>query len=97
MSGIHDMILGRVTNDLDIAVFVENADQYEILKTELINTGRFFALKSSRYTLLFDGHTQINIACPANTGAQRLALTNEPLDPDYSIKLSTSCNPESGE
>jgi predicted nucleotidyltransferase len=61
MSGVHDVILGRVTNDLDIAVFVENADQYEILKTELINTGRFSALKPSRYTFLFDGHTQIDM------------------------------------
>jgi len=37
-----------------------------------------------------------DIACPANTGAQRLAQTNEPLDPDYSIKLSTICNPKTG-
>jgi hypothetical protein len=29
-----------------------------------------------------------DIACPANTGSQRLAQTNEPLDPDYSIKLN---------
>ena len=35
-----------------------------------------------------------DIACPANTGAQRLAQTNEPLDPDYSIKLVTVCNPK---
>lgn len=35
-----------------------------------------------------------DIACPANTGAQRLAQTNEPLNPDYSIKLSTVCNPK---
>ena len=35
-----------------------------------------------------------DIACPANTGAQRLAQTNEPLNPDYSIKLTTICNPK---
>ena len=35
-----------------------------------------------------------DIACPANTGSQRLAQTNEPLNPDYSIKLSTLCNPK---
>jgi len=34
-----------------------------------------------------------DIACPANTGAQRLAQTNEPINPDYAIKLSTICNP----
>lgn len=34
-----------------------------------------------------------DIACPANTGSQRLAQTNEPIDPDYSKKLVTVCNP----
>ena len=38
-----------------------------------------------------------DIACPANTGAQRLAQTNEPIDPDYALKLSTTCNPKSAE
>lgn len=32
-----------------------------------------------------------DIACPANTGSQRLAQTNEPLNPDYSIKLKINC------
>lgn len=32
-----------------------------------------------------------DIACPANVGSQRLAQTNEPLNPDYSIKLKTLC------
>lgn len=32
-----------------------------------------------------------DIACPANTGSQRLAQTNEPLNPNYSIKLTTVC------
>lgn len=35
-----------------------------------------------------------DIACPANTGSQRLAQTNEPLNADYSIKLTISCNPK---
>ncbi|WP_443947486.1 hypothetical protein ACJVDH_10290 [Pedobacter sp. AW1-32] len=35
-----------------------------------------------------------DIACPANTGSQRLAQTNEPLEADYTIKLSTICNPQ---
>ncbi|MET3115348.1 putative nucleotidyltransferase [Pedobacter sp. CG_S7] len=61
MSGVHDVMLSRITNDLDLAVFVENENQYENLKTELINTGRFSALKSSRYTFLFDSRTQIDI------------------------------------
>ncbi|SDE30625.1 hypothetical protein SAMN05216464_105169 [Mucilaginibacter pineti] len=33
------------------------------------------------------------IACPANVGAQRLAQTNEPLNPDYTKKLTIICNP----
>lgn len=32
------------------------------------------------------------IACPANVGAQRLAQTNEPLNPDYTKKLKIVCN-----
>jgi len=36
-----------------------------------------------------------DIACPANTGSQRLAQTNEPLEADYTIKLTTICNPSS--
>lgn len=32
-----------------------------------------------------------DIACPANTGSQRLAQTNEPLEPDYTIVLKTDC------
>ena len=32
-----------------------------------------------------------DIACPANTGSQRLAQTNEPIDPNYSIKIKINC------
>lgn len=35
-----------------------------------------------------------DIACPANTGSQRLAQTNEPLNANYSLKLVTACNPK---
>lgn len=35
-----------------------------------------------------------DIACPANTGSQRLAQTNEPLNANYSLKLVTVCNPK---
>lgn len=43
---------------------------------ELINT---------KPDLVYDGPN--GIACPANVGAQRLAQTNEPLNPDYTKKL----------
>jgi hypothetical protein len=33
----------------------------------------------------------VSIACPANTGSQRLIQTNEPLNPDYAVKLKTKC------
>lgn len=39
--------------------------------------------------IIFDATN--DIACPANVGSQRLAQTNEPLEPDYSIKLKTMC------
>lgn len=42
--------------------------------------------------LVYDGPN--GIACPANVGAQRLAQTNEPLNPDYSKKLTTICYPK---
>ncbi|WP_231459739.1 hypothetical protein [Pedobacter sp. Leaf132] len=35
-----------------------------------------------------------DIACPANTDSQRLVQTNEPLNANYSAKLSTICNPK---
>ncbi|WP_421943830.1 hypothetical protein [Pedobacter sp.] len=35
-----------------------------------------------------------DIACPANTGSQRLAQTNEPLNANYNAKLVTICNPK---
>jgi hypothetical protein len=47
---------------------------------ELINT---------KPDLVYDGTN--GIACPANVGAQRLAQTNEPLNPDYTKKLTTIC------
>jgi hypothetical protein len=48
-------------------------------------------LISTKPGLVYDGPN--GIACPANVGAQRLAQTNEPLNPDYSVKLRTICNP----
>ncbi|GAA4330554.1 hypothetical protein GCM10023149_35810 [Mucilaginibacter gynuensis] len=41
--------------------------------------------------LIYDGPH--GIACPASTGAQRLAQTNEPLNPDYTLKLVNKCTP----
>jgi len=41
--------------------------------------------------LTYDGPN--GIACPANVGAQRLAQTNEPLNPDHTKKLKTICSP----
>lgn len=47
---------------------------------ELINT---------KPDLVYDGPK--GIACPANVGSQRLAQTNEPLNPDYTKKLNIIC------
>jgi len=47
---------------------------------------------NTQTNLVYDGTN--GIACPANVGAQRLAQTNEPLNPDYSKKLATICYPK---
>lgn len=47
-------------------------------------------LLSTKPGLVYDGPN--GIACPANVGSQRLAQTNEPLNPDYNQKLKTICN-----
>jgi hypothetical protein len=47
---------------------------------EIIATGK---------TIIYDATN--DIACPANTGSQRLAQTNEPLNPDYTIKIKINC------
>jgi len=49
-------------------------------------------LMNTQTNLVYDGTN--GIACPANVGAQRLAQTNEPLNPDYSKKLTTICYPK---
>ncbi|MFD0763955.1 hypothetical protein ACFQZI_03780 [Mucilaginibacter lutimaris] len=46
-------------------------------------------LISTKPDLVYDGPN--GIACPANVGAQRLAQTNEPLNPDYTKKLNIIC------
>jgi hypothetical protein len=47
------------------------------------------ALVDKKSDLVYDATN--NIACPANTGAQRLIQTNEPLQANYSLKLKTKC------
>ncbi len=46
-------------------------------------------LAGSKPGLIYDATN--SIACPANTGAQRLIQTNEPLEANYSAKLKTQC------
>jgi hypothetical protein len=59
---------------------------YSVTKTqiyvpqELVNTNP---------NLIYDATNAI--ACPANTGAQRLIQTNEPINPNYSLKLKVKC------
>lgn len=61
MSGISDLALGRITADLDLAVLVENQEQYQLIKDELVNTGRFWALKENKYAMIFDNNIQIDL------------------------------------
>lgn len=61
MSGVHEVSLGRITTDLDIAVLIDNEEKFNLLKNKLVNTGRFTSLKNSPYTLLFDGRIQLDM------------------------------------
>ena len=47
------------------------------------------ALIDTKPDVIYDGPK--SIACPANVGSQRLAQTNEPLNPDYTKKLTIVC------
>lgn len=53
MSGVHDVILGRVTNDLDLAVFVENENQFGGLNIDGLNLSQSITL-----TAVPNGFTQ---------------------------------------
>lgn len=44
---------------------------------------------TSGKTIIYDATN--DIACPANVGSQRLAQTNEPLNPNYSMKININC------
>ncbi|MCG9791295.1 hypothetical protein [Flavobacterium algicola] len=56
---------------------------YSVTKVQLYVPA---ALIASGKTIVYDATD--DIACPANTGSQRLAQTNEPLKPDYSVKIN---------
>jgi hypothetical protein len=59
---------------------------YSITKTQIYVPKDLMAAKPN---LVYDAPN--GIACPANVGSQRLAQTNEPLHPDYTLKLKTVC------
>jgi hypothetical protein len=61
---------------------------YSITKVQ-IYVPKELIIKLNGKNLIYDATN--DIACPANTGSQRLAQTNEPLNPDYSITLKTLC------
>ncbi|AMR31869.1 hypothetical protein A0256_10770 [Mucilaginibacter sp. PAMC 26640] len=59
---------------------------YSVTKTQIYVPKELLAAKPD---LVYDAPS--GIACPANVGSQRLAQTNEPLQPDYTKKLKTVC------
>lgn len=59
---------------------------YSITRVQIYVPKELIALEK---TIVYDATN--DIACPANIGSQRLAQTNEPLKPDYSIKLKINC------
>lgn len=61
---------------------------YSITKVQ-IYVPKELILNQNGTKIIYDATN--DIACPANVGSQRLAQTNEPLNPDYKIKLKTLC------
>lgn len=61
---------------------------YAITKVQLF-VPKELMLKYKTEQLIYDATN--DIACPGNTGSQRLAQTNEPINPDYSITLKINC------
>jgi len=59
---------------------------YSVTKTQIYVPQQLVDTKPG---LIYDAPNAI--ACPANTGAQRLIQTNEPLNPDYTVKLKVKC------
>jgi hypothetical protein len=59
---------------------------YSVTKTQIFVPQE---VADSKPNLVYDAPKAI--ACPANTGAQRLIQTNEPLQPNYSLKLKVKC------
>jgi hypothetical protein len=60
---------------------------YSVTRTQIYVPQELISTKPG---LVYDA--PYGIACPANVGAQRLAQTNEPLNPDYTKKLKIVCN-----
>ena len=61
---------------------------YSVTKVQIYVPKELIASLNGK-RLIYDATN--DIACPANTGSQRLAQTNEPLNPDYSLTLKTIC------
>jgi len=59
---------------------------YSVTKTQIYVPQE---IVNSKPNLVYDAPNAI--ACPANTGAQRLIQTNEPLNPNYGLKLTVKC------
>ena len=59
---------------------------YSVTKTQIYVPQQ---LVDTKPDLIYDAPNAI--ACPANTGAQRLIQTNEPLNPDFTVKLKVKC------
>lgn len=59
---------------------------YSVTKTQIYVPQE---LADSKPGLIYDAPHAI--ACPANTGSQRLIQTNEPLNPNYNLKLKVKC------
>lgn len=61
MTAIHEIPSGRITRDIDFAVFIEDKGTYESLKQYLIEIEHFQPSKTNNFVLLWQGRMQVDL------------------------------------
>lgn len=61
VTGIHKNALGRITKDIDFAVYISNNEDYDALRNLLISTGKFVPTKGNAFALIYDDRTTVDL------------------------------------
>jgi predicted nucleotidyltransferase len=61
MSAINDIPPSRITGDIDFAVFIDDKERYDYLKTYLIEVEKFVAYKGNPFVLIWKGFLQVDL------------------------------------